>query len=84
MTTEIRDYMAAAQAVINQAVQDAQTSDPDDFAALAGVMRAGGLLRLNTTFAPLTGLALLQIEVVEPNGQAHTLMQCNLERFALQ
>jgi len=84
MTTEIRNYLNAAQALINAAVTDAKQADPADFAGMAEMLRAGGLLRLHTTFAPLTQQCLLQIEIVAPNGQAHTLMQCNLERSTLQ
>jgi hypothetical protein len=74
----IKNFMNAAQALINQAVSEAQASDPDDFQSLAAMLRAGGLLRLAATFAPMTQQAMLQIVVIEPNGDEHQLMQCDL------
>jgi hypothetical protein len=76
--TDTKDYLNAAQSLVNSAVEAARLEAPEDFAGLAGVMRAGGLLRLVTTFAPMTGQALLQINIVEPNGIEHTLSQSEL------
>jgi len=77
-------FLNAAQQLVNAAIEAARAESPADFAALAGVMQAGGLLKLVSVFAPLTQQCLLQIEIVEPSGTGHTLMQCNLERSTLQ
>jgi hypothetical protein len=74
----IQTFLNSAQAVVNDAVEAARLKAPADFAGLAGVMRAGGLLKLVTTFAPMTGQAIMQIMVIEPNGIEHALSQCEL------
>lgn len=78
--TNIHNFLKAAQAVVSDAVDAAQTAEPGDFAGLTGLMRCGGLLKLVATFAPLTGQALLQIVITEPNGTEHTLSQCELHK----
>ena len=79
--THIHTFLNAAQNVINDALAAAKQAEPQDYAGLTGVMRAGGLLRLQATFAPLTGQALMQIVVCEPSGTEHTLSQCELHKI---
>lgn len=83
MTTEIRNYLNAASDLLKSAIDDARQDDPEGVAGLAEALRAGGLVTLRSTFAPSTGLAQLDIAVIEPNGTAHQLMACELQRGEL-
>lgn len=78
----IKEYLKASQNLVNSAVDAARSAATEDFDGLAGVIRAGGLLKLVTTFAPLTRQALLQIVLCEPSGVEHILSQCELHREA--
>lgn len=74
----IRHFLNAAQDLITDTVSEARQDMPNEFAHLEHIIRAGGLLRVTSTFAPTTKLAFLQIVVVEPNGTEHLLSQCEL------
>jgi hypothetical protein len=80
----IQTFLNSAQAVVNDAVEAARLEAPNDFAGLAGVMRAGGLLKLVATFAHLTNQALVQVVITEPNGNEHVLSQKELFKESLQ
>lgn len=80
----IRLHFQAAADVVQAALADAVASDPAGAAILAKVVRAGGILTLRTAVAPSAGLASLAIEVVEPGGQAHQLLSCELKRETFQ
>ena len=77
--TAIEKYLAACSDLLSQAVTEARKEDAEAVQGLARVLQAGGLLTLRSTFAPTTGIAQVCIEVIEPSGQAHTLMTADLE-----
>ena len=77
--TAIEKYLAACSDLLSQAVNEARKEDAEAVQGLARVLQAGGLLTLRSTFAPTTGIAQVCIEVIEPSGQAHTLMTADLE-----
>lgn len=83
MTTAIRNYLNAASDLLKSAIDEARKDDPVGVDGLAAALRAGGLITLRSTFAPSTGLAQLDIAVIEPNGTAHQLMACELQRSPL-
>lgn len=83
MSTQIHHYLTAASDLLKAAVEDARKDDPDGVAGLAAALRAGGLITLRSTFAPSTGLAQLDIAIVEPSGVSHQLMACELQRNEL-
>lgn len=76
----IRTYFQAAADLVQQALTEAAAQDPDGAAILRGVIKAGGMLTLHSTIAHAAGLACLVVELTEPNGKAHRLMACDLQR----
>ncbi len=83
MSTQINDYLNAASTLLKSAIEEARRDDPDGVAGLAAALRAGAMLTLRSTFAPSTGLAQIDIQVIEPCGLAHQLMACELHRGSL-
>jgi hypothetical protein len=77
------NYLNACAAIIQQAINQARSEDEDGARGLVQILRAGGLMRLSTSMAPSTGLAQITIEVVEPSGQSHSLVACDIERAPL-
>lgn len=76
----IRQHMQAAAALLQQSLADAKEEDPAGLAGLLQAIKAGGLLTLHSTFAQAVGMARLVIEVTEPNGTTHQLLECDLNR----
>jgi hypothetical protein len=75
----IRAHMTAAAALVQRALADAATEDPEGAAGLARAMKAGAMLTLITTLTT-TGLAGLAIEVTTPAGEClGSLMSCELQ-----
>ena len=83
MSTQIHDYLNAASNLLKSAIDEARRDDPEGVAGLATAMRAGAMLTLRSTFAPSTGLAQIDIQVIEPCGLVHQLMACELHREPL-
>ena len=76
----IQNFLNASAGLIEEAMMDARKTDPEGLAGLSNVLRAGGLLTLRSTFAPSTGLAMIAVEISEPSGVVHTLMNAEIER----
>lgn len=79
-----RAFMDAAARLIEQAVAEAGRSDREGLEHLATCLKAGGMISLRATIAPMTGLAQLAVEVVEPCGRTHQLMAAELKRMSVQ
>ena len=82
--TAIEKYLAACSDLLSQAVTEARKEDAEAVQGLARVLQAGGLVSLRSTFAPSTGLAQVCVEVIEPSGQAHSLMSAELSNSTSQ
>jgi hypothetical protein len=82
--TAIKTYLNACAGLLEQAIEQARADDPEGVQGLANVLRCGGLVTLRSTFAPSTGLAQVCVEVIEPSGQAHSLMTAELTNSTLQ
>lgn len=82
--TNIKAFMSAAADLMQSAVTQAKTDSPEEYAALVACVKAGGMVSLNATMSPTTGIAQLGIDVIEPNGTTHRLMSARLERESLQ
>jgi hypothetical protein len=80
MTQKTQKFLSAAADLLQEAISAAKNDDPEGVAGLAACLRAGGLVGLHATFAQSTGLAQIHIEIVEPSGQSHQLMKCELQR----
>lgn len=80
----IKSHLSAAADLVQRVLKESAAEDPDGVAILRGVIKAGGMLALHSTFAPAAGMARLVIEVIEPNGNAHQLMACELQREPTQ
>jgi hypothetical protein len=78
------NYLAASADLLAEAFQVARAEDPEGAAGLSRMLRAGGLITLRTTFGHAAGLVQISIDIVEPNGEAHTLMSTELTRVPLQ
>lgn len=82
--TNIKAFMSAAADLMQSAVTQAKTDSPGEYAVLVACVKAGGMVSINATMSPTTGIAQLGIDVIEPNGTAHRLMSASLEREGLQ
>ena len=82
--TIIANYLASCAELLGHAVTQARQEDAEGVQGLARVLQAGELLTLRSTFAPTTGIAQVCIEVIEPSGQAHTLMTADLAPQSLR
>jgi hypothetical protein len=85
MTTGLHEHLVhsllnASANMLQFALKQAQADDEAAVAVLSNMLQAGAMVSLITTLAPATGLAQLRIEIVEPNGAAHQLMACELQR----
>ena len=80
----MRAYVADVRALHAFLLRAAGSDTEAGSEGLNNVLRAGGLLTLRATFGPATGLAQLAVEVVEPTGQTHQLMQADIERSVLR
>ncbi len=80
---QIHDFIAAAGALVEAAIQPIKRTQPDDYEGLRMCLKVGGMVSLRATFAPSTGLAQLAVDIIEPSGQTHCLMTTSLERAGL-
>ena len=79
----IRAHLHAAAELVQIVLMQVRQEDPAGAQHLANAYRAGAMLQLRSTVAA-SGLACLAVEVIEPNGQVHTLSQCELQREVIQ
>lgn len=77
-------FLGAASDLLQSAIEQARQDDAAGVAGLEQAMRAGALLTVRGTFAWSTGLAEVAVDVVEPNGEGHQLMRCELNRLVAQ
>ncbi len=82
--SRIPEFMNAAASVLQAAIEQAGAEDQTAADGLVSMLRRGGLVTIRASFAPLTGLAQLAVDIVEPSGNAHTLMSVELRRTVLQ
>lgn len=80
----IPEFMNAAANLLQAAIEQARAEDQAAADELASLLRCGGMVSIRASFAPMTGLAQLAVEIVEPSGNAHTLMAAELHRTVLQ
>jgi hypothetical protein len=76
---EIQAYLSAAAALMNKAIAQARQDEPEAAVGLANILRAGGLMRVVSTFAHSTRQAHVLLEVIAPNGDALELMSADIE-----
>ena len=76
---QIQAYLSASAALMNRAIAQTRTDEPEAAQGLANVLRSGGLMRVTSTFAHSTRQAHVLLEVVAPNGEAHELMSADIE-----
>lgn len=77
-------FLEASANLLESAVGQARQQDVAGVAGLMRAMQAGAMLTLRGTFALSTGLAEVAVEVIEPNGESHQLMRCELNRLVAQ
>lgn len=82
--THIPEFMNAAANLLQTAIEQARAEDQAAVDGLASMLRAGGLVAIRASFAPMTGMAQLAVEIVETSGNTHTLMTTELHRTVLQ
>jgi hypothetical protein len=82
MTTEQKTqaFLSACADMIEAAVADVQRDEPRAVPYLAAAMKAGAAVQVRATLWESTGLAQAVVEVVEPNGDTHTLATLQLQR----
>lgn len=77
--TEIQAHLSAAAALIGKAIAQAREVDQGAAGDLANMLRAGGLMRVTSTFAHITKQAHVLVEVVSPAGDCYELMSADVE-----
>jgi len=77
-----RACIAASVALLDQLLAEERQADPQEFAEIGRALAAGCMLKLHTSFAPSTGLCMLDVELAEPSGATRTLMSIEMQRQA--
>lgn len=80
----IKTFLTASADLLQQALEEARKEDPAGVEGLAAMLRAGGMVTLRATFAPSTHIAQIAVDVIEPNGRTHQLMNTDLQNSILQ
>ncbi len=76
---EIQAYLSACASLLNRSIAQARQDEPEAAVGLANILRAGGLMRVVSTFAHSTRQAHVLLEVIAPNGDTLELMRCDIE-----
>lgn len=82
--TKIQAFLAAGASVLEDAIAEARAIDPEGVKGLGKLLASGGIVRLQCSLAPSTGLAEVAVDIAAPNGETHRLMAAELHRQTRQ
>ncbi len=79
----IRQHMNSAARLMELVLSELQAESPSDARIVADAYGAGAMLQLKSVIAR-SGIAILAVELIEPNGTVHTISSCELQREVVQ
>ena len=81
----IRTYLNVSTALLDQILTAERTADPESAAATAEILAAGGQLSLTARLAPRTGIALLDVTLLDAAGEnPQPLLAIDMQRATAQ
>lgn len=73
MTAELKNYLTATADLMNFVLDLVEQEDPAALLCVTSIMESGGMMAVRGAFTSGTGLGMVNIDVIAPDGKSFTL-----------